>query len=150
MVSDQIREVIKDCVANKSAHVIDLVVRGEKGAQVVEVFIDAEEGITTDRCSEISRELSNAIDAGRLIEGSYRLEISSPGIERPLKFPWQYRKHIGRQMEVKVRSGQGTEKRVGRFLSMDDTGVVLQVGKKNENVQIPFDALVEARVKAPW
>jgi ribosome maturation factor RimP len=149
-MSESVHDVIEACVSRRSAHLLDIVFRGEKGTRVVQVFIDSEEGVTSDLCAEITRDVTSAIDVGGFIEGAYRLEISSPGIERPLRHRWQYRKHIGRRLKVKVQLEGSTEERAGAFISMGDGVIVLAIGKKKEHLSIPFDDIVEARVAPPW
>ncbi|MEW6511503.1 MAG: ribosome maturation factor RimP [Bacteroidota bacterium] len=138
------------CASSASAHLIDLVVRGHKGKTVVEVFIDAEQGVTSDLCAEVSRGVAEAIDAGGWIQGSYRLDVSSPGIDRPLRYPWQFRKHVGRTLSVKLRETMGDRNRTGRLVSVNDAGIVLEPGSGQPAETIFFDALAEAVVKSPW
>jgi ribosome maturation factor RimP len=146
----RLRELVAGGVERAGAHLIDLVVRGERGTRVIEVFIDSETGITSDVCSAASREVGQVIDATREIEGGYRLDVSSPGIGRPLTFPWQYRKHIGRRVEVKLVPGHDPAERTGKLVSVDDTGVTIETGAGKEEIHIPFSVLSETSVKAPW
>ena len=72
------------------AEVIDLVVRGDRMHRVIELFVDSEGGVTLDLCQEISKSLVQEIEKNKTLAGTYRLDVSSPGLDRPLKFPWQY------------------------------------------------------------
>jgi ribosome maturation factor RimP len=150
MISPELRQAIEAAAERKGTHVIDLVRRGDRGRQVIEVFIDTAEGVTTEVCAQVSREISGAIDAANLILGQYRLDVSSPGIDRPLMFPWQYPKHIGRLFRVKVRTGDVTEEIEGFLIAASGEGIRLQVKGKSEPVDIALATIVEARVPAPW
>lgn len=150
MVNDEMRAAIEDCVSRLSAHLIEIVVRGPRGKSVVELFIDTEQGVTSDLCSEVSREASILIEKSGWIQGSYRLDVSSPGIGRPLKFPWQYRKHVGRTLALKVLSGGGTVERTGRLASVGEGGILLEAAKGGAPVEVPFADVAEAVVKSPW
>lgn len=150
MISPELRQAIESAAERKGTHLIDLVLRGDRGHQVVEVFIDAAEGVTTELCAQVSREISAAIDAANLILGRYRLDVSSPGIDRPLKYAWQYPKHIGRLFRVKVRTGEVTEEIEGSLIAASEEGVRLQVKGKSNPVEIALSAILEARVPAPW
>ncbi len=149
-IDPQLRQAVEDSAERKGAHVIDLVVRGERGTRVVEVFIDTLQGVTSELCSDVSREVAGAIEAGGLVDGAYRLNISSPGIERPLQYSWQYPKHVGRLLQVSVRGENGVEKRTGRLLSADDAGIAIDRGGGHGVETIPFGVILEAVVKAPW
>src|SRR5271169_2534447 len=150
MVNDEIRPAIEDCVARLSAHLIDLVVRGPRGKTVVEIFIDAEQGVTSELCSDMSREASILIDRAEWIQGSYRLDVSSPGIGRPLKFAWQYKKHVGRTLAVKVLVPGGTVEHTGRLSSVGEDGITLETAKGSAPQEFPFERVAEAVVKSPW
>ena len=148
VASTEVGKLIEDCIARLGVHLIDLEVRGEGQAKTVDVYIDSEAGITTDICSEVSREIDRSVDCAGFERGSYRLTVSSPGIARPLKFAWQYKKHVGRRLDLLVRSPDGTKSVSGKLLSMDETTVVIDGGKERQTV--PLNSVVEARVKAPW
>lgn len=150
MLNDEMRAAIEECAARKSAHVVDLMIRGTRGRAVIEVYIDAREVVTPELCSEVSRDVAELIDRSGWIQGSYRLDVSSPGIERPLKYPWQYGKHVGRLLSVTLRSAGGPEKKVGTLIAADDAGIVLDPGKGKPAETISFDDLEEVVVKAPW
>ncbi len=150
MVSEEVLKLIEDCVVKHSAHVIDVTIRGSQHKSIVEIFVDADAGVTSDLCSTISRDVAEVFDARDIVKGSYQLVVSSPGIDRPLKFPWQYKKHIGRKLVLKVRSESGLQEQIGKLLSVEDEAAWLEVGKGNEQLQIRFDAIHEAVVKAPW
>jgi ribosome maturation factor RimP len=146
----KLRDLVAEQVERVGAHLIDLVVRGERGTRVVEVFIDSETGITSDLCSAVSREVEKAIDTAREIEGAYRLEVSSPGISRPLQYPWQYLKHIGRRVQVKLQPGQDPGEWTGKLVAVDESGIVIEADASRQKVHIPYSVLQETSVKAPW
>jgi ribosome maturation factor RimP len=150
MMTPELREVIMAAVERKGAHGIDLVVRGDRGRQVIEVFIDTEQGVTTALCAEVSREVSAAIDQANLLTGPYRLDVSSPGIDRPLRFPWQYRKHTGRRVQVKYRNGDQVQTIDGTLISVGEAAVAVRTKSMSEPIEIPFENILESRIPAPW
>ena len=150
MIAPDLQQTIEYAVERSGTHVIDLAVRGDRGHPVIEVYIDTEKGVTTEICASVSREIATAIDASGLISGQYRLDVSSPGIDRPLKFPWQYAKHAGRLLQVKFHSGAGAEELKGVLLDSSAEGLRVQVKGTTDPVEIPFSAILEARVPSPW
>jgi ribosome maturation factor RimP len=131
-------------------HLIELELKSEGHGKSVEVYVDSEQGVTTEICSTVSREMDRLVESAGLVRGSYRLTVSSPGIARPLKYAWQYKKHKGRQLEVKVRSAEGLRNVAGTLESADDKMIVLATGKGSEPEAIAFEMIVEAHVRAPW
>lgn len=148
--AEQIAPFVEDAAARHGAHVIDLVVRGTPHKKIVEVYVDAEDGVTTDLCAHISREISRVVGPEGLMDAVQSLTVSSPGISRPLRFPWQYKKHMGRMLRLKVHSPAGIEELNGTLTAIGDDGIsVLVAGGENARA-LPFTTIVEAVVKAPW
>ena len=147
--SPEIRESIEACVAQKGASVVELLVRGGWDNPLYEVFIDNEKGVTLEFCSEVSRDIKSLLDRTTSAK-QYRLTVSSPGLERSLKFPWQYKKHVGRLIQVKHRRADGLEETTGRLASSDESGLVVRDDQRNEDVCIAYDAVLEAKLRTLW
>jgi ribosome maturation factor RimP len=150
MTLQELQGVLEEAISQQGIHLIELEIRGEGKGKNVEVFIDAEQAVTTAMCSETSKLVEQIVDSHALIKGSYRITVSSPGIARPLKFPWQYAKHVGRDLEITRNTGEGTQSIIGKLETVTSSDIVLATGKAGEKVQIPFTEIVEARVRAPW
>ena len=74
----------------------------------IEIIADADEGMSLEKCRNLSRTIENAIDEVQILGDDYTLEVSSPGVDRPLKFPRQYTKHIGRTLEIALTDTETT------------------------------------------
>lgn len=96
------------------------------------VFADGEQNITIDACAEISRHLEAFLEANHLVPENYTLEVSSPGMDQPLKVPAQFRKQKGKMVDVVLTNGK---KITGTLLSSDEYGIVVQeeLSKKKKN-----------------
>ena len=123
----------------------------------LQVFIDADDGVTFQQCQRISRYLEGYLDEEGWLGEKYILEVSSPGISRPLKLPRQYPKNIGRKMEVKTKAGETFE---GTLTEVQENRIVLEEkkrvkeGKKKVNkefrYEIPFTDVRRAKVKVSF
>jgi len=149
-IEPALREAVERSVTAQGAQVVDLVLRGDRSHRVLEVFVDSEAGVTVALCTGVSRSVASEVDARQLIQGSYRLEVSSPGIDRPLLYPWQYTKHIGRPFRVRYRTDVGMEERTGALASIDADGIDVEHPKTRERFRITFASIEEAKVIAPW
>ena len=136
-------------VEGKNAFIVDIVLRGQGGNKVVEVFIDTDDDVSIDLCSEISREFSRALDATDLFRGGYHLVVSSPGLDRPLKFARQYSKHIGRRMIVEQTVDGQLQKIEGKLTQVTPQGFELLCDDDVVKA-FTFDHIADARVKLPW
>jgi ribosome maturation factor RimP len=98
----------------------------------VKVFIDADDAITIEKCTHLNRALYKFIeDSGLFQDGNFSLEVSSPGVDEPLKLHRQYVKNIGRKVEVSQNDGSKLE---GTLVAVDEKGISIEVttgrGKK--------------------
>ncbi len=126
----------------------------EQATRHLEIFIDSDSGMDFTKCQKISRYLEKFIDEGGWLGESYVLEVSSPGIERPIKFHRQYNRNIGRTLTIELKEG---EPREGILRIVNPESIVLESeikfkeGKRNkkETIQtiIPFEHIVKAVVK---
>ena len=120
---------------------VDLIVKGVSGKQFVLVLIDSEVGLSIEMCSLISRKLLSKIEEKSLIEGAFNLEVSSPGIDRPISLPRQFKKNIGRKLEIETLDGETFE---GKLKKIEDQKIALYL---RERVEIIFlDKIKKAKV----
>jgi len=76
--------------------------------KAIEIIADADDGMSLEKCRSLSRTIETAIDEAQFLGDDYTLEVSSPGVDRPLKFPRQYKKHIGRTLEITFNDADET------------------------------------------
>lgn len=111
------------------------------GSRKLQLFIDGDEGIRFDQCQAISRKLEALIDMERLLPENYILEVSSPGVDRPLKLARQYKKHIGRDLTLTLAEEHYT----ARLLSVGQNAIL--IAHQDKELEIPFNEIKEAVVK---
>jgi ribosome maturation factor RimP len=120
--------VIEPVVTGAGYDLEELVLKQIGRRYQVRVMIDGDGGVNLDVIAEVARAVSKALDEAEeagpsLISGEYQLEVSSPGVDRPLTLPRHWRRNAGRL--VKVKLGERTV--TGRVISADDAGVILDV-----------------------
>lgn len=142
---DRVRKIVETVVPLDEVYIVDIVVRGRQGSRVVEVYLDSDDGVGLDQLASYSREAGFLLEAEDVIKGHYRLNVSSPGADRPMTLPRQMRKHVGRTLAVKQGEGDSVE---GVLKAADEEGIVLKKGK--QEVRLAFDTIQEARVVLPW
>jgi ribosome maturation factor RimP len=114
----------------------------------IAVYVDGDEGVSLDACTQISRILESILDNDPGLEGVYELEVSSPGVNRPLKFPRQYLKHVGRILRLELTSGQHIE---GLLTNTGHESITVEIAPKDkkgksEIREISFSEIKEAYV----
>lgn len=124
----------------------------------IKVILDADSGVSIDKCVEYNRQLYKLIEADGLFpDGDFALEVSSAGVDEPLKMERQYRKNVGRLVEVVLKDGS---KREGKLAGITDEGLVVEetkgkspsgkpTGKKKEIIihNIPFNDIKTTKVQ---
>lgn len=124
--------------------VIDILFRGDNRKRIIEIYIDAEKNISADDLAEISREINSVIEEQNFIKESYRLDVSTPGVDRPLKFLKQFPKHISRNFEVTYKMEEEIKKVNGKLLSIENEELTFLSGGKN--ILIKFNNITTAKV----
>lgn len=123
----------------------------------LDVFLDSDFGITFEKCHQISRYLEQYLDEEQWLGEKYVLEVSSPGISRPLMMQRQYPRNIGRKVEVKLNDG---DKRTGTLKEVEEDHIILEEKvrvkegkrKKTEVVEteISFSSIEHTKVKVTF
>ena len=142
----RITEVIEPVATSAGYDLEDLAVIRMGRRHVVRVTIDRDGGVPLDAVAEVARAISTALDeaestGGEFIGGEYQLEVSSPGVDRPLTAPRHWRRNVGRLVKVKV-AGAGL---TGRVLASDDSTVTFDVDGKERRV--PYAELGAGKVE---
>lgn len=122
----------------------------------LEVFIDSDTSLPLSKCQKISRYLESHIDEHQWLGEKYIIEVSSPGISRPLTLVRQYKKNIGRKLAIKFVE-DGVKKREGKLVDANETAcfleekIVIKEGKKKKRTteisEIPYNTIKKAVIK---
>lgn len=116
----------------KNFELVDVEYVKEGSNYYLRAYIDKEGGITIDDCEEVSRELSDLLDAEDFIPDAYFMEISSPGLGRQLKKDKDFARSIGEEVEVKLyKPMNGTKELTGILEAFDEANILLQVSEKD-------------------
>jgi ribosome maturation factor RimP len=127
---DKISAIVTSILGPMKGYLVDLNVRGESGSSVLEIYVDTDEGITADQCAVISRGLSLELDAQDILTGRYRLEVSSPGLDRPLKLGRQFAKNIGRTLRVISAMNDGKAPVTGVLQDVTEASLTILTAEK--------------------
>jgi ribosome maturation factor RimP len=112
----------------------------------VRVYIDGDQGISIEKCVQFNRALYKKLEEAALFpNGDFSLEVSSPGLDEPLKLHRQYRKNIGRQVEIVLQDGSKIE---GRLLEVSEDGIIAEETKgKNKKKEIVTHTFLFENIK---
>jgi len=118
---------------------------------VLRLYIDKEGGVTLDDCEKVSSQLSTELDVENFIQHSYTLEVSSPGLDRPLLSENDYLKHSGKLVKIKTHEPiDGQRNFKGKLMGYSDGMVVLEVDVRKDETRrllIPYASIASARLE---
>jgi ribosome maturation factor RimP len=150
---DTIVRALAPAVADAGLDLYDVEVTGSGRARVLRVLVDREGGVDLDAIADATRAISVLLDAPPLdaaINGPYALEVSSPGLERPLRTPAHYAAATGETVSVKVRDVDGGARRLrGVLASAGDTGAELTVDDGTTE-RFEYADVTQARTVFEW
>jgi ribosome maturation factor RimP len=131
---------------------VDLEVRREGRVLVLCLYIDKDGGVTLDDCAAVSRELSSLLDVDDFIAERYTLEVSSPGLNRPLKKKTDFERSIGKLVKIKTSSvwldeaGNRRKTFYGQLVELSGESAVIAL-KEGQRAVIPLDVIAKANLE---
>ncbi|HEX7094630.1 MAG TPA: ribosome maturation factor RimP [Acidimicrobiales bacterium] len=147
-IAEQLHEIVAPVCAAQDVELVDVEAHGG----VVRVTIDQPGGVDLDTIARVTRVVSRALDEHDPISGRYTLEVSSPGLERPLRTPAHFRRAIGSTVRIKTRPGTEGERRVdGVLRAADDEAVTVALAAPATGERrVRYDEIERARTVFEW
>ena len=143
---ESLQKRIHEDLEEEGFELFDLQFNRAKGRYLLRVFMDHEKGVNIDDCERVSQRISTSLDNLDLIPGPYVLEVSSPGIDRPLKKEADFRRYQGKSISITFHEpNQKIQSLVGKILSVDHEILRIEDKKKGEH-KIPLSAILKARL----
>ena len=141
----ELRKLLEPGVSAMGFELVDVEVAGSRHNPTLRVYIDSPGGVNVDDCASVSRQLSALLDVEDPLPGHYTLEVSSPGLDRPLVKPEDFRRFVGEKIKVKLQAPLlGRRNFSGRLVNVAADHVVMEVDKEIFN--LAFDAMERARL----
>ncbi len=134
-IAERVRELLFDTVIEAECYLWDVEYVKEGAEWILRIVIDSNEGVTLDDCERVSRAIDPVLDEADPIESSYRLEVTSPGVERPLTRPDHFEACVGEQIEVRLFAPRNGEKSL--------RGILAETEEKSFKLELPSGEIIE-------
>lgn len=145
-IDEELVRIVEPVLEKMGLELVELELKREAGGRVLRIFVDSPVGVDVDTCADASNAIGAALDRRDPIEGAYSLEVSSPGIERPLTKPEHFARSKGEKAKVKTAEPIGGRRDfTGVIVDADDEGFVIEVDGTETRVE--YDKVVKARLK---
>jgi len=153
-VTEQIEKLIQPLLEDLGCELVDLEYQREQRGWVLRFFLDKVGGINLDDCAMASREISSLLDVENVISTAYSLEVSSPGIERPLKKPEDFKRFSGQLAKIKTldsidpdASGKNRKTFIGTLSGLEGDEILLILKNTTDAIRIPLQQIDKANLK---
>ena len=144
-VPEQVRDIAEPLCRGEGLELVHVECLPESQGRILRIFLDKPGGILLDDCVAMSRLLSDLLDVELDIQGQYRLEVSSPGAERPLGKPADFERFAGEYAKIQLKEPLGRRKTfTGVLQGLREGNIRLQVD--DQEIEIPYDGILRARL----
>ncbi len=144
-VPEEIQKAIKTVVNEYGFDLVDIRFSDVGFTWSLRIFIDKLGGVTVEDCAKASREISDCLDTSDLIAHKYLLEVSSPGLDRPLITKDDFRRKIGKEVVVLLKESVSGLKQVkGEIIRLEEEKLILRQG--NQELALPLASIIEAKI----
>lgn len=141
----RLRELLEPTLSGLGFDVVAIDITGDQAGRILRVSIDRPGGVQVSDCTRASHAISPELDATDPIPGAYRLEVSSPGIERPLQRLVDFQRFRGFKARLRLLPGPGRRNWTGTLLGVEDEHVLLNA--EGEQARLPFSEIDRARLE---
>jgi ribosome maturation factor RimP len=150
-VLERVRAAAERVTADRGFELVDAEIQKPGGGRLVRLFVDKPDGIGLDDLQSVSEEVSAILDAEDPIAGSYTLEVSSPGLDRPLTTEADYRRFVGRLAKLSSYDlVDGRRHWMGRIASCEDGVVTLNLEPEEADARIPWAKIAHGRLEVEF
>ncbi len=143
-IVDKIKELISPFLREEDLELVEIVYKRTAGRMLLRLLLDKAGGINLEECSNLNRKIGKALDELNLIDEPYILEISSPGLDRPLESAADFKRAMGKQVKVVLNSEiEGKGVWTGEVVEVNGRNVAIKT--KGKRLEIPLDKIIKAK-----
>ena len=145
LVEEQLQQLFSPVIREAGCTFVEIKIKGNASKPLIQVFMDRDGGVTVDDCSRVSRILTAVLDTNFPDIPQYRLEVSSPGLDRPLRSESDFQKNIGRIVKIQKKDEPGAQWIEGEIVSADSESVIIRIADQENSVT--YDHIRIARIQ---
>ncbi|WP_353720837.1 ribosome maturation factor RimP [Dyadobacter sp. 676] len=135
-VKEHLESLLAPLLEDGDCFLVDIVIKPSRLSQKVTILVDSDEGITIQQCTSISRRLAKQLEELEIFKDAYTLEVSSPGLDQPLLLPRQYKKNVGRNLKISLKSGEVLQ---GTLTDAGEDSITVQLPAPKKKAKTPVD-----------
>ncbi len=130
-LEEQVRDIAESFLQDDTYFIVDVISKAATGRQKILILLDGDNGVNIDDCAQLSRSLGHHLEENEVLDHAYVLEVSSPGLDHPLKLPRQFKKNIDRNFKLLLKNGQTIKGRL-REMNGEELKMEIEPDKKKK------------------
>ncbi|MDD5773137.1 MAG: ribosome maturation factor RimP [bacterium] len=145
---EKIKEIIRPVIEGDNLEFVGIEFKVECGRKILRIFIDKENGVNVEDCAKISGRIDSLLDSCAFVSGSYCLEVSSPGLDRPLFGEPDFKKFEGSLVKIKISHAiDGQKNFIGYLRGCKDQNIILEEKCSGKNFEINLSNISKAKLE---
>jgi ribosome maturation factor RimP len=143
----EIIKIFEDEIQRMGFELVEFKLNINNRESLIRLFVDKDGGITVNECSKISHSISDLIFRKSLFDKDYKLEVSSPGLDRPLITKRDFQRNVGRNVILEYKDESELKRIEGKIISADDE---LILEKENDIISVNYNNIHKGKIKLKW
>ncbi|MEX0685984.1 MAG: ribosome maturation factor [Balneolales bacterium] len=144
----KLKDLVEDSLKGTDLFLVDLELKGGSQNVMVWVYIESEEGgVSLDQCADVNKQLGLLIEANEVFTHKYTINVSSPGLDRPLKDLRQYSSNKGRQVSIKFKDNEEEKLLSGKLWNVEKDNIYVNA-KDGNKYEVRFNDIIETKIEA--
>ena len=140
-MNDKLKNIVEPHLAE--GHILLDAIDNPRGSYL-RIIIDSENSITLDETTSLTKNLKGSADFETMYPNGYRLEVSTPGLDNSLKFPFQFKKNINRRLKVAFLDNEMENEFVGKLLVANDK--IVEIASTKRSIKLTYEQITDAKV----
>lgn len=146
-VREEVERLVLPILEEEGMELVDIEYKMKRGRGILRLYIDKPDGVKIDDCERVSKKIDSILDKSDIIRGRYLLEVSSPGLDRPLKREKDFKRFMGRLVKVKTFSPIDNQKTFVGILKDYREGKVTLESREGKIIQIALENIAKANLE---
>lgn len=147
-ITEKMTNLVEPLCREMELRLVEVQVQGSQRNLEINVFADSENGITMGQCTKLARKIQDELDMDDAYRMKYRLNVSSPGLDRPLSEDWEFQKNIGRTLKVLYTEEEAAKEITGKLTGWDAGSIEIET--KGNTTVVPRAGITRAKIKLQW
>ena len=147
-ITEKMKNIVEPLCREMELRLVEVQVQGSQRNLEINVFADSENGITLGQCTKLARMIQDELDMDDAYRMKYRLNVSSPGLDRPLSEDWEFQKNIGRILKVRYAEEETSKEITGKLTGWD--AGTIEIETDGSTTIVPRAGITRAKIKLQW